>query len=426
MSDDEASQKPPDDNRWIVTLIIVCIAQAMCTGGISLVFPFLPLYIQTLDGAEFLSPEIWAGLVIAAPPFMATFSNPFWGRLADQYGRKKMVMRAVFTASIVLFLMAFAQTAIVLVVLRGLQGLATGIIAANTALVAGECPRERMGFALGTLQVGIFGGVAIGPLFGGVLADNFGFQLPFIFTSVMLVLSGLLVTFGVRETYKAPEDAKLDLNPLHMFKAWGEIVKIKGVKAVYSLRFLNGFAHRTIIPIAPLFVFVLLPDAAESGSSSYAGLVLAVSSVTMTLGSVSLGWLGDKYGYRVILIGSALAAMLFYIPQALVTDIYQLLFLQGLSGFVAGGVMASPAAMLANFTEMGDEGSVYGLDASVSSFSNGMAPLTGSIIASIFGLRSAFIAAAIYYGIILAIGSQFLPKVKRSESNLSPSLASGD
>ncbi len=426
MQDEDSPQIEPSDNRWFVTLIVVCIAQAFCTGGISLVFPFLPLYIQTLSGAEFISPELLAGLVISAPPLMATLSTPFWGRLADQYGRKKMVIRAVFTASIVLFLMGFAQSALMLVVLRGLQGLTTGIIAANTALVAGECPRERMGFALGTLQVGIFSGVAIGPIFGGVLADNFGFQIPFFFTSCMLILAGLLVTFGVKETYTPPKDKQLDLNPIHMFHAWGGILRITGVKTVYALRFLNGFALRTIIPIAPLFVLVLLPDAINSGSSSYAGLVLTVSSIATTVGSVWLGWLGDKRGYRYILIGSAFVAMAFYIPQAFVTDINQLLILQALAGIAAGGVMASPAAMLANFTDMGDEGSVYGLDASVSSLANGMAPLTGSMIAAVFGLRAAFVAAAVYYGIILIIGMQFLPKVKRGDSNLSPSLAAGD
>lgn len=425
MSDEDASQQSAD-NRWIITLIIVSVAQAFCTGGISLVFPFLPLYIQTLDGAQFISPELLAGLVISAPPLMATLSTPFWGRLADQYGRKKMVIRAVFTASVTLFLMGFAQTAFVLVVLRGLQGLTTGIIAANTALVAGECPRPRMGLALGTLQVGIFGGSAIGPVFGGILADNFGFQVPFLFTSVMLVLAGLLVAVGVRETYVPDKSVALDLNPLHMAKAWGEIFRIKGVKTIYSLRFLNGFAQRTVIPIAPLFVILLIPNAVESGSSSYAGLVLTVSSIATTVGSVWLGWLGDKRGYRWVLIGSALTAMIFYIPQAFVTDINQLLILQALAGIAAGGVLAAPAAMLANFTAMGDEGSVYGLDASVSSLSNGLAPLTGSMIAAVLGLRSVFVAVALYYAIILTIGTQFLPKAKKMESTLSAGLAVGD
>ncbi len=190
MQDAEDSQPP---NRWFVTLIIVSLAQALGTGGISLVYPFLPLYIQTLRDAHFISPELLAGLVIGAPPLVASIAMPFWGRLADQYGRKKMVMRALFGASVVLLLMGFAETALALIALRALQGLTSGIIASSMALVAGETPRERIGLALGTLQVGLFGGAAIGPLFGGLLAERFGFQAPFLFTSAMLALAGLLV-----------------------------------------------------------------------------------------------------------------------------------------------------------------------------------------------------------------------------------------
>ena len=422
MQESDESQPP---NRWHITLIVVALAQGLGAGGISLVYPFLPLYVQTLNDAQFMSPELLAGIVIGMPPLVATIATPFWGRLADQYGRKKMVMRAVFGASIILALMGFAQTAFALIVLRALQGLTSGIIAANMALVAGESPRERIGFALGSLQVGLYGGVAIGPMIGGVLAERFGFQVPFFFTSALLVLAGLLVTFGVRETYVPPADARLNINPLKMIRAWKAILYARGVKTVYSLRFLNGFAQRSIMPIAPLFVLVLLPGAVASGASSYAGLVLTVSSITTTAGSLILGWLSDRWGYRNILLGAALAAVIFYVPQAFVSDIKQLLFLQGLAGFAAGGVLSAPAAMLAKFTDLGDEGSVYGLDASVSSFANGMAPVTASVIAAVFGLRAVFAAVAIYYLSILVIGAFFLPSAKRKSFRPIASLAGG-
>ncbi len=411
--------------RWVVTLLVVSLAQALSTGGISLVYPFLPIYVQTLKDAHFISPELLAGLVIAAPPLVAALVTPFWGRLADQYGRKKMVMRAIFCASVIMALMGFAQTALALIALRALQGLTSGLIAANMALVAGESPRERIGFALGTLQVGLFGGVAIGPTIGGILADNFGFQAPFFFTSVLLFLAGLLVTIGVRETYKPPKNSRLDLNPVNMISAWKVVLRAQGVKAVYSLRFLNGFAQRSIMPIAPLFVLALLPDMMTSGASSFAGLVITVSAITTTAGSLVLGWLSDRVGYRNILLGASVLAAAAYLPQALVTNIGQLLLLQGLAGFAAGGVLAAPAAMLARYSAMGDEGSVYGLDASVSSFANGMAPLTASIIASIFGLRVVFAVVAIYYLAILAIGTQFLPSPKRKRLSLFGALAGG-
>ena len=422
MQDSDDSQPP---NRWLTTLIVVALAQGLGAGGISLVYPFLPLYIQTLNDAQFISPELLAGLVIGAPPLVASISTPFWGRLADQYGRKKMALRALIGASIILALMGLAQTALALVLLRALQGLTSGIIAANMALVAGETPRERIGLALGSLQVGLFGGVAIGPMIGGVLAERFGFQVPFFFTSVMLMLAGGLLAVGVRETYRPPANARANLNPLTMMRAWRDIWQTRGVKTVYSLRFLNGFAQRSVMPIAPLFVLALIPGALATGASSYAGLVLTVSAITTTAGSLVLGWLSDRWGHRNILLGAALAAVIVYLPQAFVSNIGQLLLLQGLAGFFAGGVLAAPAAMLAKFTDLGKEGSVYGLDASISSFANGMAPITASLIAAFFGLRAVFIVVAAYYLAILLITGYALPASRRVSIRMLAGATSG-
>ena len=422
MQDTEASEPP---NRWLITLLVVAFAQALSTGGISLVYPFLPIYVQSLQDAHLFNRELLAGLVIAAPPLMGAITTPFWGRLADKYGRKNMVIRALLCSTVILLLMAFAQTALALIFLRALQGLTSGIIAAKMALVAGECPRERMGFAFGALQVGLFGGVAIGPIAGGLLADQYGFQMPFFFTSAMLFLAALAVILGVRESYVPAKDVSLNIRPAELLGAWRDILRLQGVRAVFSLRFLNGFAQRSLMPIAPLFVLALLPSTVAS-ASSYAGLVLTVSAIATTAGSFLLGWLSDHWGYRRTLLGAAFVAMMFYIPQAFVGSVEQLLLFQALAGLAAGGVLSAPAAMLANFTALGDEGSVYGLDASVTSFANGMAPLTASIIAAFFGLRAVFAVVALYYLLILLIGKVFLPKPKRQPLRWSPGFAGGD
>lgn len=256
MQDTEASEPP---NRWLITLLVVAFAQALSTGGISLVYPFLPIYVQSLQDAHLFNRELLAGLVIAAPPLMGAITTPFWGRLADKYGRKNMVIRALLCSTVILLLMAFAQTALALIFLRALQGLTSGIIAANMALVAGECPRERMGFAFGALQVGLFGSVAIGPIAGGLLADQYGFQVPFFFTSAMLFLAALAVILGVRESYVPAKDVSLNIRPAELLGAWRDILRLQGMRTVFSLRFLNGFAQRSLMPIAPLLSWRCCP-----------------------------------------------------------------------------------------------------------------------------------------------------------------------
>ena len=100
--------------------------------------------------------------------------------------------------------MAFVPNAEMLVLLRTLQGFLTGTVSAGNALVAASAPRNRVGYAMGLLQLGLGSGVAIGPFIGGLLADAFGYRATFIVTAGLLTLSGLMVTFGVKETFVRP------------------------------------------------------------------------------------------------------------------------------------------------------------------------------------------------------------------------------
>ena len=158
--------------RWQRTLIVLFFSQMATAVGFSSIFPFLPLYVKSLGSSTGMSVELLAGLVFSAQAFTMMLAAPVWGRLADRYGRKLMIIRASFGGAIVLLMMAFVQTAEQLVALRALQGLISGIVAANSALLAAQVPRERMGYAMGTLQVGLGAGVAFGPLIGGIVADT--------------------------------------------------------------------------------------------------------------------------------------------------------------------------------------------------------------------------------------------------------------
>jgi MFS transporter, DHA1 family, multidrug resistance protein len=149
--------------RWQKTLYIMFFAQLMTGVGFSSIFPFLPLYVQELGSSTGLSTELLAGLVFSGQSFTMMLAAPIWGSLADRFGRKLMVERALFGGAIILFLMAFVRSAEELVFLRALQGLVTGTVAAANALVASQAPRERSGYAMGLLQVAMGAGIALGP-----------------------------------------------------------------------------------------------------------------------------------------------------------------------------------------------------------------------------------------------------------------------
>ena len=134
--------------HWQLVLAVVFLSQLMNAVGFSLVFPFLPLYVQDLGSTTGLSVELMAGLVISAQGLTMMIASPLWGAVADRYGRKLMVMRATFGGSVLLALIGMVTSGEQLIFLRAVQGLVTGTVAANSALVASAVPREKVGFAM--------------------------------------------------------------------------------------------------------------------------------------------------------------------------------------------------------------------------------------------------------------------------------------
>ncbi len=406
-------RRPPPKKKknivrnWKVTLAIVLMSQVFSAMGFSMIFPFLPLYIQSLDSSMGLSTEFLAGMVVASQGFTMMIASPLWGIVADRYGRKKMAQRAMLGGSVILAMMGFVGTAEQLILIRAIQGVITGTNSANNALVAAATPRERVGFAMGMLQVGQWGGIAVGPLIGGVLADAFGYRIPFLITASFLFMAGLVITFGIHENFVPPKNpTKFSVRAI--FGEWKHIVQTSGVGLVYGMRFLSSLARSTLIPIAPLFVVTLIVDG-DASINTYAGLVLAVSSATSTFGAVYLGNLGDKITHRKILIGASIVAAILYIPQIFVADVWQLLILQGLAGLAAGGLVAAPSALLARYTSSGEVGAVYGLDNSIVSGARSVAPILGAMVAIWFGMRGVFALSALVFAVMGFISWRYLP-----------------
>lgn len=393
--------------QWQRTLYIMFFAQLMTAVGFSSIFPFLPLYVKDLGSTTNLSIELLAGLVFSAQAITMMIASPIWGSLADRYGRKLMVIRSSFGGAVLLLLMAFVRSAEELVLLRAIQGLITGTLAAANALVASEVPRDRTGYAMGLLQVGLGTGIALGPMLGGVIADAYGYAPAFYITAVLLFLTGILVLVGVKEEY-SPSDDQAERKSLLV--EWRGLLGTSGVLVTYGMRFMSSLGRMIIIPIIPLFIQSLMIE--QSGINTFTGLVIGAGSAATTLSAIYLGRLGDWIGHRRIVIMSIFAAALLYFPQGLVTEGWQLLLLFAIVGIAMGGIIPGISAMLSGFTSPGKEGAVYGLDNSIQAAARSIAPLLGSGVALLFGFRGTFVATGLLFILAGVVAVWRLPKLE--------------
>ena len=117
-------------------MYVIWIALFFTMVGMSMVVPFLPLYIRDLGVTEQVEVERWSGLAFAGPFILSFFLTPLWGMMGDRYGKKAMVLRAIVGLSLSQFLIGMSQDVYQLILFRMFQGAASGFIPASLALVS--------------------------------------------------------------------------------------------------------------------------------------------------------------------------------------------------------------------------------------------------------------------------------------------------
>ncbi len=187
--------------NWQRNLFITWLGCFLTGAAFSLIMPFLPLYVEALGVTGHQSLNMWSGLVFSITFLFSAIASPFWGSLADRRGRKLMLLRSALGMGIVMVLMGMAQNIWQFLALRAVLGLLGGFIPNANALIATQVPRHRSGWALGTRSTGGVSGALIGPLIGGLLADQYGLRPAFFITAAVLFICFLLTLFCVREQF---------------------------------------------------------------------------------------------------------------------------------------------------------------------------------------------------------------------------------
>lgn len=402
---------------WRRNLYTVWFAELVAIAGFTVVIPILPLYVRELGVQGEREVSLWAGLIFSSQAVMMAIFSPIWGVLSDRYGRKVMVERAMISGSLLITLMGWAQNVQQLVFLRALQGALTGTVTAANALVATAAPRERAGYALGLLQMAIFSGASVGPLLGGVVADYFGFRMTFLVTGALLFLAALTVLIFVQEpsqpvvSWENKQSVTNEGRQTLRRRVWVSLAPVLGsapLLGVLGVSLLMRLATRLLGPTMPLFVEMISP--ADARVASLTGLISGIGALAAALGGIGLGKLGDRTGYRGILMVCAMVSIVCYVPQFFVNHPFLLLPLQAGTGLAMGGILASISASLAALSPEGQEGIVYGVDASVMSVANAVGPMIGSAVAAWLGLRVPFLAAASIFVLAGVAAFRWIPR----------------
>ena len=306
MSPDPATDAPGQDpapvQDWRVLLAIFCLTSAVEGLGVNQIFSFAPAYLTAMgvgdaDRLRFIG--IFSALIfVVGAPLV-----PLWGVWADKYSRKVVIVRSALVEAVVFVCVALSREPWQLAGSMLLVGFQLGNTGVMLAAIRDATPRGRLGTAIALFGASGPIGMAIGPVLGGRIVDGLNQPLPVVFlvSAGLSVGTALLVTFGSKEVRPTviPRGRLLTL-------AFGAIrgvltdPVIRRIFLIFGVAFLGSQLSRPYVPV--------LVEAVNGrvNLASAIGFVAGTAALVGALVSPIGGWLGDRFGFRPVLIGGLL------------------------------------------------------------------------------------------------------------------------
>ena len=338
---------------------------------------FTPLYLPRL-GIELVAVAFWVGAItsfsnVAGLPFL-----PFWGALADRYGRKPLIIRSFGVAFVALSLTAIAPNVWVFALSRALQSLGLGNTGLILATLAEHAPPGRIAFAFGIVNGANPMGAFIGPLVGGPVVDRFGFPILMAADAAIMLGVVAMLSFGYRDGFVAKPGGG------SLLRMAGDgillIVRSPRLRTLFPALFLLFAGWMLAFIYVPLVVARLYsgPDPATA-----VGIVLGAGGLGVFILSPLVGAIADRYGKaRTLFVGCAVLAAMWSAPF-FTRDIVPFTVAWTVVNGLAAALFSVSFTLLSASTTDATRGRVMTFAYLPANFGFVVGPAIGSVIASV-------------------------------------------
>ncbi|WP_240371874.1 multidrug efflux MFS transporter [Anoxybacteroides rupiense] len=369
---------------WKRNLLVCWFGMFVTSVGMSQLAPVLPLYIKQLGVHNSASIDQFSGMAFGITYIISAIFSPIWGRAADKFGRKPMLLRASLGMAIVIGWMGFARNVYELIGLRALQGVITGYGTACTTLIATQTDHEHAGWALGTLSTANIAGSLLGPLIGGFIEDHFGLQNVFLMTGALLLIAFVATALFVQEVF-----SRQNREALSSKEVWNIVPEKSLTITLLVTFFILTLAMYSVEPVITVYVAELSKNADHI--ALLAGMVFSASGLANIIAAPRLGRLSDQIGAQKVILGALIVAGLIFIPQAFVHHPWQLMILRFLLGLAAAGLTPSVNTLVKRITPDSLTGRVFGFSMAAGYLGVFGGSVFGGQVAAHLGVRYVFL-----------------------------------
>ncbi len=415
-----------DRRLGIVPLISLCrFAEAISVG---MLIPILPIFLAELRTPGFDRFAAWAhdeapGLARAVPTLVTpteegrtallffltglamAFSQIIAGRLSDRFDvRKPFILIGMLGGALCSMLFAGTETYLGLLCTRVLQGFCLGLtFPPMMAIIARHSPPGRGGRVLGLYSTIRLVGFALGPLVGGVIAEFGGYQSTFYGSAILLLISIGMVARFVSDPREGPIPQK----------------GTKRVRPSVPLQFRLLGTSTFLMMVGISAIISLFPAyRREFGAEEWElGLCFSAFIGTRAFLQYPLGWFGDRFDKKRILLVALAAYVPIVFMQGFAVSLNQLIVMRAALGVVSAAISVSVGGISAERSQAGNRARVMGINTLSFSLGTAFGPLLTGFIDdrhAAFGIPA--VAALIWVGVIaFAVPSDRQHRERRRE-----------
>jgi MFS family permease len=346
------------------------VASFLSSLGFNFVFALLPLYMRDLSGPG-PSTVIWSGVALAATPLAGAIASPFWGRLADRFGYRPMLLRALISSSIIIAMISLPSEPWHLVALRALAGGLGAFGGVAMGALSTWSKPEDLSRVIGRFQMAQVCGIIVGPVAGGTIAALVGIRFSALAGGAVIAMGVILVARWLHE----PSDKRARLRgadqPLRPAYLWLPILTLVAVQ----------FTDASFNPILPL---LLAQDAGTTAmAAGLSGAAASFSAAAAAVGATLAGRL-LRMGVQRRLMMIAMSALAFFAGCALLAPLpWGVVVLRVLCGGMAAGATVAANSAGGMLVQPGQRGAAYGWLASASMVGYAASPITAGLLAAI-------------------------------------------
>jgi MFS transporter, DHA1 family, multidrug resistance protein len=380
---------------WRRNQVAVTAASFVGFTGFTMVMPFLASYIQGFGVTDVGDVALWTGLTLGVTPAVSAMCAPLWGRVADRYGNKLLLQRALASSVVVMGLMAQAAQPWHLFALRAVQGLVAGYGPLTVSMAAMSAPPERMARAIGTVQTAQRIGPAVGPVLGGLLAAAVGLRDAFLVSAAVYAGAFLMVTLMYTEpspaTRRSGENGRVSLGTVLAFENFVLLMVV-----IFGLQVVD----RSFGPVLLLHVTELGYSAGEA--AVLVGVLFSVLAVCAACGNQLAAALLKQGTTRAVIVGSLLVAASALGAFALVRSAWLMTITIAVFGAAIGTGLTTTFTAAGSVVPREAHGVGFGFLSSASLIGSAASPILSGLVAS-RSIRVVFLSGAAILTLLVVV-----------------------